>query len=131
MRLSGCIAVLVMFTGCAEQAVTPAIDRSAAIEACGAVSAINDWIPNPRAGEEKPFPEWARPPGYVSREPSIIFPSEAELRSRLTIARSRAAASGDAELQRKVDALELVPDHNGWPGFVVDHVLTYCRNSGF
>lgn len=131
MRLGGRVAIVVLLVGCADATVAPVINRSAAIEACGAVSAINDWVPHPRAGQEKSFPEWASPPGYVSREPQTMFAGEAELRNRLTIARSRAAASGDAQLQSKIDALELIPDHNGWPGFVVEHVLRYCRQNGF
>lgn len=119
-------SVLMLASGCAG------VDRSAAIEACAMVATIESSVPNPSAGQPLNLPPgFPTIGGFNPREPDFIRPSEAELRTRIANARSRAAASGDTELQRLTDALRIVVDSDGRRNVAVGPVVGYCNRQGW
>ncbi len=108
------------------------INRASAIEACGLVAGINDPVPNPRAGQEVKRGPYLPPPLVPVYEPNYIRPNDSTLRGRIAAARSRAATSGDAELQRQVDALRVTSDPDGLrPVVVVRSAVRYCNQKGY
>jgi hypothetical protein len=120
------LLALVLTSGCAG------VDRSLAIEACALISGINDAVPNPRAGQPLSLPpNFPTIPGFAPREPDFVGPSEAELRSRIAAARSKAAASGDEGLQRLADAMRVSRDSDGRPRVYVAPILPYCAQQGW
>lgn len=125
-RFAAFLLVLAFTTACGG------VDRSLAIETCALISGMNDPVPNPRAGQPLNLPpNFPTIPGFEPREPDFVGPSEAELRSRIAAARSRAAASGDEGLQRLSDAMRVSRDSDGRPRVYVAPILPYCAQQGW
>lgn len=106
-------------------------DRSAAIEACAAVQALNDPVPNPRAGQPSTLPGLSPQMRDILRQPNFIRPSAAEMNGRIAHARSRAAASRDRTLQSFTNSLQVTSDSDGRSQVVTTRTVEYCRQQGY